>query len=632
MAASITDKFRKSYSLLSKSLSSGINNTDTTIPLNNVTNIPTDTAVDAIIDRVDSNGNSTPTTREFIKGVVSGGNLINCVRGLHGTTAQSHLSGAVVEFTTSAVGLNDMVDGLIAEHNQDGTHSTTLVTARTEDTAPDGSADYVLTYDNSATALKKVKPDNLVRNNTQLTTGWISSVLPAVSSVTNNGNRSYDVTFASTVASYLTPGQRIRTTRTSAAPTQCTSLNGTTQYWVKTSPNKLTFTNNFVVSAWIKLSSYAVGTICSRYSGGNGWSLDVNASGQVRLAGYSGGAGNNAVSQSYQSLPLNKWVHVAAQLDMSTTSVGSTNNYIMIDGVEAVNSFTRAGTNPTSLTQAGNLEIGSAAAGTFWSGKIAQVAIYNAKVTQANILATISQGLTGSETSLASAYSFNNSTSDLNTSTPNDLSAGGGSPTATNADSPFGGQADGTISSTLDYGIVTKVSTTVATVQVPEGCTIPTTGGVTSVDLSPWKAPYNMPISIGKWYVENLYLVNVTSGTLTAATWKSVTGVSPSFPVGAWELGLEGCFVESGGSVVIDPFVGLGTTADAQPDYRLEQGFYPNISGTAFKFTVNRYADVNLSTATTYYLNVKATSVSSTVIGIDASSGAFAIRAKNAYL
>lgn len=141
MAASINDKFTKSYSFITKSLSAGISDTDTTIPFNNVTNIPTDTAVHFVIDRVDSSGNPTPSIRELCKGVVSGSNLISCTRGLHGTTAQSHLSGAVVELTTSAVGLNEMIDALLTEHNQDGTHgavtasSVTVATGKITTTA-----------------------------------------------------------------------------------------------------------------------------------------------------------------------------------------------------------------------------------------------------------------------------------------------------------------------------------------------------------------------------------------------------------------------------------------------------------------------------------------------------------------
>jgi hypothetical protein len=129
VAAANTDKLKKSYSFLSKSLNGGINDSVLTLALNNTTNVPTDTAVDCIIDRVDANGNLTPSAREIITGVVSGSNLISLVRGRMGTTAQSHSSGAVVEFVVSAQAHNDMVDWGLVEHNQAGTHAAITATS-----------------------------------------------------------------------------------------------------------------------------------------------------------------------------------------------------------------------------------------------------------------------------------------------------------------------------------------------------------------------------------------------------------------------------------------------------------------------------------------------------------------------
>jgi hypothetical protein len=126
MPAAATDKFRKSYAFLSKTLSSGVDSSTGTIPLNNATNVPTDTAVTFIIDRVDSNGNLTPTLREICTGVVSGSNIISTTRGQMGTTAQVHALGAVVEFVVSAQMQNDMIDALLVSHNQDGTMITSL--------------------------------------------------------------------------------------------------------------------------------------------------------------------------------------------------------------------------------------------------------------------------------------------------------------------------------------------------------------------------------------------------------------------------------------------------------------------------------------------------------------------------
>lgn len=124
MAAASTDKARKSYSFLQKSLSSGIGSADTTISLNNTTNVPTDTAVDFIIDRIDTNGDrTTGNIKELCSGVVSGSTIITASRGLHGTTAQVHSSGAVVEFVASGAAWNDHIDLILTEHKQLGGHA-----------------------------------------------------------------------------------------------------------------------------------------------------------------------------------------------------------------------------------------------------------------------------------------------------------------------------------------------------------------------------------------------------------------------------------------------------------------------------------------------------------------------------
>jgi len=94
-----------------------------TIPLTSASNLPTDTAVVATINRVDANGaRTTGGVDETIIGVVSGNNLINCVRGVEGT-AQAHSAGQVVEILVTAKGINDIVDWGLVEHGQDGKHT-----------------------------------------------------------------------------------------------------------------------------------------------------------------------------------------------------------------------------------------------------------------------------------------------------------------------------------------------------------------------------------------------------------------------------------------------------------------------------------------------------------------------------
>lgn len=355
--------------------------------------------------------------------------------------------------------------------------------------------------------------------------GWYTG-LNAPNTITYNGNRSYTLTFNSVdYSSVISTGMRLRTTRSSVAPNQCTQLNGSTQYWVKTSPNKMTWTDDFSVGTWIKLLSYPtsgnVGVICGRYDGTSGWGLYIQDTGRPTLQGLNAGAANFSYVQSVQPLPLNKWIHVAAQLDMSAFNASATESYVMFDGYDQQAVVGSGGTNPTALVQAGNFEVGawnSGAAGSFCNARIAQVAVFSAKVTQSTWQGYISQGLSGSETNIASAYSFSNSTNDLNTTTPNNLSAGAGAPTATTADSPFGGQADGTISTTLDYAVVGTVAystNTTVSVMVPEGNTIPTSGGVTAVAYSPLQNPYGFRGSLTFPYSGNRSTYNVSVPSLT---------------------------------------------------------------------------------------------------------------------
>ncbi len=454
-------------------------------------------------------------TYTVYSGTVTNGTTIGNVTLLYGT-AQSYAAGALtrVYIPVSSLHTERLIQGLLAEHNQlDGTHkgiTTDTITATTG------------TF------------TNLVVGSQTPTADW-TTLGSTPATVTNNGQRSYSMVFNGTdLTGTVNPGTRIRTTRTVAAPTQSTLLGGT-KYWVKTSPNKLTFTDDFTVSAWVKLSSYASGVIASRYNGTSGWDLELNASGQVYLVGWNGGASNASLVNTYQSLPLNKWVHITAQLDMSAFTATTTTSYVMFDGVDIPASVSRSGSNPTALIQAGNLEIGSRNGGTtLFPGKIAQVAVFNSKITQATMLTYISQGLSGTETNLVSAYSFNGVATDLNTTTPNDLTAMNSA--GYTADSPFGTQASGLISSTLDYGIVqscTFSTDTTMVVQVPEGCTIPTSGGVSAVSYSSVAVPYGFPKDKNKWTIASSIPAGPVTPT-TANAWNGGTKYSIAVPLGNW--------------------------------------------------------------------------------------------------
>ena len=437
---------------------------------------------------------------------------------------------------------------------------------------------------------------------TVATSSW-SNLNVTPTTTTALGNRSYSQVYNGVdLTGTLSVGMRLKETRTVAAPTQCTSLNGTTQFFSKTSPNKLTFTDDFVVSAWVKLSSYASGSIATRLDANQGWVFNVNSSGQLVMAGYNAAYANSSSVTSYQSVPLNKWIHVTAQLDMSSFTATTTTSYVMIDGVDVPCSVARTGTNPTTLVQAGTLQIGAQNGGNFFTGKIAQVAIYNAKVTQATILASMNQTLTGSETAIASAYSFNNSITDLNTTTPNDLTANG-SAVATTADSPF---AQGVAAGSLEYGIATSIAfstNTTVTVQVPEGSALPTSGGISAVSYSGVKVPYGFPADEGKWDVLLLVLATITTSGVVANTTYNPGGINLNVPIGDWILSKEiGVGMVTNASLV-DIYSCLSTSASALTIYDISDRTVVNIVSTAgHVFSHFKQIKVKLTTATPYYV------------------------------
>ena len=146
MAASATDLFRKITNNFSTTLTSSIGSGDVTLSLASVTNLPTDTAIDLVIDRVDSTGTKTPTKREYVLGVVSGSNLISVVRGKGNSTAQAHASGAVVEYVFDQDVHNDLVTGVRNSMNQDGSLIGSAVRTALNQTAATGAGWTTLGY------------------------------------------------------------------------------------------------------------------------------------------------------------------------------------------------------------------------------------------------------------------------------------------------------------------------------------------------------------------------------------------------------------------------------------------------------------------------------------------------------
>lgn len=465
--------------------------------------------------------------------------------------------------------------------------------------------------------------------------GWISGALPAVSSVSYNGNRSYDLTFNDDVSAILSPGMRIKTTRTVKAPTQCTSLNGSTQYWSDSTVSGFTATDDVSFMAWIYLTSYSASSqdIVGRgaiVSSGCGINLAAS-SGVLQVFGFAAGP-TYRIYTAYQSIPLNKWVHVAGTLNMSAGSYK-----LYMDGEEIPGSLGSSGT-PSAFVNTGDLWVGRRQSGTtYFNGKIAQAAIFSSVLTQATIKQYMTQGLTGTESTLVSAYSFDGTGNDLNTTNANNLSASG-SAVATNADSPFSVNGSGTPTGTDDYALVQKVATAVATVSVPAGCTIPTSGGVAATYTSTQKNPLNWVADNYKWEISYNLRAETAQSSPAANTWYNMTttsGVSGgtylTVPVGLWDIRFQAVSYADCSSAATTSYavhrITLSTASNTESDRYWTTRCSANNTTQSIGAHSNQ-GKLNLSVATPYYLNSMTdttTTASIKLLGAQSGNGIFAL-------
>lgn len=461
--------------------------------------------------------------------------------------------------------------------------------------------------------------------------GWNTGILPTPNTVTYNGNRSYDLVFNSTdLTGYISPGMRLRATRTVSAPTQCTDLeSSSSQYWSKSSPSGITFTDDFTVTAWVKLESYTAGFIISRLAATQGFYCYLDTTGQIIIGGRSASADRSGTSAP--SVPLGKWVHLAATLDMSGNA-----STIYFDGVSVP--VTMSGAATSLVQNASDLVIGkdgSAASG-YFDGKMAQVGLFNAVLSQATIRSYYSQGLAGNETNCIGLWTFNGNGNDSNANA-NNLTANG-SATATNSDSPFALSASGVPTGTTDFGIaqaVTFSTNTTLTVQVPEGNTIPTSGGISALAYSVHKVPYGFVAGQDKWSVETQDMVDRTQSSPVSGTWYNPGSISLSVPIGAWAIYWSAIqYSSKAAATSTRNFAGLATANNAAPyTNTLKASLYVNgASGSQdLRGTATRQDTLSLTVSATYYLNTMSNNTDAAIgfLGAEATS---VIKATNAYL
>ena len=346
--------------------------------------------------------------------------------------------------------------------------------------------------------------------------GWTS--MGATNSVTtgyNSGNRSFTIDTSADLSGTLSPGMRYKVTRGTTPPTQCADLEASSsQYASKSSPTGITFTDDFTCEAWVKLESYAKMYVVSRTDAGrnNGFGFNIEATGQVRLIGSSSSTSEYILS--YQSIPLNKWVHIAASIDLS----GNT-GAIYIDGVSVPTSST---TGLTSLTNTGDLRIG-ATGGVIehWDGKLADVRVWSDIRTETEIQDNM-YGYPSDTTGLVAHFKLNGDFTDAS-SNGNDLTAQN-SAVATDTDNPW---------NATEYGIITAVSASDIQVFCPVGYGIPNET-LTSPFYSTQATPFGFPRGRDRWVVETISKDDSTS--LTTATDNNAGNLSLTIPIGSWGI------------------------------------------------------------------------------------------------
>lgn len=612
MAANINDKFSRVISGTTRpvatTLSAQKTSGATTASVVATTGWDNTTAVHGIMYRTDSSNNKVPGSQIDWKGTFSGTTISNFT--VTAGSDDTYAVGTTVELSPTAAWADDLVGGILVEHDQDGTHG-------------DVTANSIVATTGTFT--------NLTINGTSGADGW-SPLGQSLTSITALGNRSYTAVVSGTDTTGVTSvGMRLKLPRTVTAPTYMGgAFNGSSHYFTKVTPTGTlsTITNNFTFMAHIEPTAYQIGVIAGRQDAGSNWMIfRLQASGQLMVGVGSGGAGNYREVYSYQSVPLNKKTHVAATWTGGTV-------VLYFDGVSVpVTAAVTSGTAPTTAGTGGDFSIGrpGAASSQYFPGYISSVGVFDAVLTQATIRLHMNQALTGGETNCIGAWNLNNAATDASAAA-NNLTATGG--VGYTLRTPYTNSVTGTsiTAGTTNYGIImaqTFSTNTTYTIQIPEGETLPTTGGIGTVSYSTQKTPYGFPGQKAKWDIEVWNRADNTSPTNSTFN----HNITLNVPVGEWDLGYELRLLLSNGVQAPNAQYGISTSSGSLTNKEFNGKMEISTTNSSISGMVSRNNPVSIATATPYY-TVTISGNSGTLQSIrDATDGtASFVRARNAYL
>lgn len=454
---------------------------------------------------------------------------------------------------------------------------------------------------------------------TNAASGWLS-MSQSFTYGANNGSKEFTVTTANDLSSVLSPGMRMKFTRGTVPPTQAMAFaSASSQYATKASPSGITFTGAFSCEAWVYLNSYTGNSqyIVNRMdsgAAGGGWRFDITSVGQVEITYGTTTSFTNIVSS--QSIPLNRWVHIAGVI----TSVGSKTGAVYINGslVTSTSTLTAA----TTLTQASvDLRLGAAGgtpASTYFNGYMSEVRVWSAARTQQNILDNMAINLVGNETNLVALYQGNGNFND-STANANNLTQSGGA-IATQAANPY---------NSTEYATIIAVSysnpTTTITLDCGNQNTIPNQT-LSSPYYSTVHAPVGFPTGLRR-YKRTVILTNPSSTSNTTATLLNGLSLTLTVPSGTptVRLNLSGnSFYNANNTTNVilalwDGTVGSGvqvgqiTGAMAAVNQQMPFSLYVPLTSTSGSHTYN----VDLHANGGGQANVSASTTSPTVLSIE---------------
>ncbi len=177
---------------------------------------------------------------------------------------------------------------------------------------------------------------------------------------------------------------------------------------------------------------------------------------------------------------------------------------------------------------------------------------------------------------------------------------------------------------------------TTLTIQVPEGCTIPTSGGVSAVSYSGIKAPYGFPAQRGKWALSLSILSPVNTSGTVANTIYNPGGINLNIPIGEWSFRAELTVEVTSSATAYDVVAGASTSASSFSDATLATRLLIQQANSS---TINyapysRSGNLSCAVATPVYVLFKSSGAFTTGQISGASDGTHAslLSAENAYL